>query len=67
LYEFIIFRKSSKEFNEKKYLLLAEKAFRLISKKRMNGLTPAKIYQLLQKEANVQGFNLYQFVDQFKN
>ena len=67
LYETVLQHINSKGFHEKKFFLLVEKAFRLISIKRMNGLGKQKIRQMLEKEAQMSDFNLYRFVEQFKN
>lgn len=67
LYETVLQHRISQGFNEKKIFLLVEKAFRLISIKRMNGLGKQEIRQMLEKEAQMSDFNLYRFVEQFKN
>jgi LAO/AO transport system kinase len=67
LYDIILRHRNSKNFNEKKVFLLVEKAFRLISNKRMNGLGRQEIRKILEKEAQKSNFNLYRFVEQFKN
>lgn len=54
-------------FNKKKVYLLSEKAYRLISHKKMQGISREDLFQILQKEVKEPDFNLYRFVDQFKN
>lgn len=56
---------SSKATNEKKIFLLAEKAYRLIQRNRMKGISKEKIQQSLQSTSIQAGFNLYKWVKSF--
>ncbi|MBU0697432.1 MAG: methylmalonyl Co-A mutase-associated GTPase MeaB [Bacteroidetes bacterium] len=58
--------KSSKIKNEKRAYLLTEKAWQLIQNHRMKDLKKEKL-RLEITEALKQPFNLYQFIEQFKN
>lgn len=51
--------------NSKRSYLLAEKAYRLIRRERMRGLTKSALKDALDKESNKPGFNLYRFSDQW--
>jgi LAO/AO transport system kinase len=48
--------------NEKKIFLLAEKAFRLLQRERMNGISKKNIQDEIMKHVNDPNFNLYRFV-----
>ena len=67
LFEQVDLHRKSGRFNEKKSFLLAEKAYRLISRKKMTGIDRAAIRQMIEKEITERGFNLYRFVERFKN
>ena len=56
---------TSSSMNAKRPYLLAEKAFRLIRRERMRGLTKAQLKDALEKELKAPRFNLYQFADQW--
>lgn len=51
------------EFNEKRYQLLAEKAYRLIGQRRMRGVKRGELLDSLKKALNRSDFNLYRFVE----
>jgi len=48
--------------NEKKIFLLAEKAFRLLQRERMKGISKKEIQEVVKKNINEPNFNLYRFV-----
>jgi len=48
--------------NEKKIFLLAEKAFRLLQRERMKGISKKEIQDVIMKDVNNPNFNLYRFV-----
>ena len=52
--------------DNKKYSLLAEKAYQLILKHRMKGIDKAAITELIKKESAKENFNLYQWVESFE-
>ena len=52
-----------KDSAERHLLLLAEKAWQLLVKKRMKDVSKTYLKQMLQTEYKNQGFNLYSFVD----
>lgn len=59
--------KSTQKLNNKrKSYLLAEKAWRLIQNDKMKGLNKEKLRQEITEAFNTD-FNLYQFIEQFKN
>jgi LAO/AO transport system kinase len=49
--------------NDKKYLLLAEKAWRLIQYKRMRGINKQEMTEQIKQQLAENDFNLYHFVD----
>lgn len=54
--------------SENKYKLIAEKAYRLISKERMKGLNIAQLQKEIQQEGITEGsFNLYRFLKKYKD
>ena len=54
--------------SENKYKLIAEKAYRLISKERMKGLNIAQLQKEIQLEGISEGsFNLYRFLKKYKD
>jgi LAO/AO transport system kinase len=55
---------ASHHFNEKKYWLLTEKAWKLIQENRMNGISKMKLAEAI-KNADASSFNLYKFARQF--
>lgn len=52
--------------NSKKNFLLAEKAYKLIRRRRMMDVNKEEIRQQISKEAEKADFNLYLFADQYK-
>jgi LAO/AO transport system kinase len=50
-------------FNDKKYWLLAERAFHLIQSRRMSDVSKLSLKEIIEKESDK--FNLYQFVSRF--
>ena len=51
--------------NEKKYLLLAEKAHHIIQEKRMNDINKTQLQQMIQEEIKTGDFNMYRFAVKF--
>ncbi len=62
LYSTIEKRLQQTQTSEKKFWLLAEKAYHLIQQKRMKDISKSNLLQLIKNEEN---FNLYQFVTRF--
>jgi len=60
LYEAIVNQIAHSKLNEKRSWLLAEKAFFLISQKRMKGIDKNELKKEITKEGK--GFNLYEFI-----
>lgn len=56
---------STKQNQERKLVLLSEKAFRIISKNRMKGFDLVGMKEALNREMNRPDFNLYSFVKEF--
>jgi LAO/AO transport system kinase len=56
---------SAKKKNSRKEYLLAEKAYKLIQQKRMNGINKAELYQVVSAAIKEPGFNIYSFADKF--
>jgi len=67
LFEQIILHRKSTSFNEKKSYLFAEKAYRLICRKKMGGIDRVEIRQMIEKEMTEGGFNLYRFIKKFSS
>ena len=53
---------ASDTINEKRYWLLAEKAYQLIQHKKMQGVDKGALKTAIEAAAKVPGFNLYQFL-----
>lgn len=51
---------------EKKYWLLAERAWQLIQKKKMKGLTKEELKEKIKELSNSQSFQLYSFVKKYE-
>jgi len=51
--------------SDKKYWLLAEKAWLLIVKKRMKDVDKQNLREVIEKESKKHGFNLYQFIQNY--
>jgi LAO/AO transport system kinase len=58
----IVKQKSLARNNERKLILLAEKALRIISKNRMKNFDRNKLKKELNEKMNKADFNLYQFI-----
>lgn len=56
---------SSAHFNERKYWLLAEKAFHLIARKRMKDIDKHAMQAEIAQQLRKGDFNLYAFIRQF--
>ena len=67
LFDQIDLHRNSGRFNSKKIYLLTEKAYQLLRNFRMLGIRRDEIRQKLEKANQEGSFNLYRFVDQFKN
>ncbi len=65
VFEKTILHRESKSFNEKKYFLLTEKAWKLISNNRMKGIKKEEIHKAIQLEVADGSFNLYRFIEKF--
>jgi LAO/AO transport system kinase len=61
----VLLRHNSPENANRKFILLAEKAFRIIAKNRMKDFDREKLKSELTKEMNTANFNLYGFVKKF--
>jgi LAO/AO transport system kinase len=57
--------KNTEKNKERKLLLLAEKAMRIIAKSRMKGFDREKLLNDLKVKTSAEQFNLYQFVKQY--
>ena len=53
--------------SDKKYWLLAERAFYLIQKKRMKGINKAVIKEEITRQCETTGFNMYRYVENFSD
>ncbi len=62
LIEEILKQRSSAKNEERKLVLLAEKALRVIAKHRMKDFDPTQLKTNLQQQMNMPGFNLYNFI-----
>ena len=67
LFEKIALHRKSEGFNEKKIFLLTEKAYQLIRSYKMKEIQRKDIREKLEKVAKDTSFNLYAFVDQYKD
>ena len=56
---------SEADKNDRKAILLAEKAYRLIQQKRMMGIDKKKLQRDIEKAMSGEDFNLYGFVERF--
>ncbi len=50
---------------DKKYWLLAERAWQLIVSKRMEGIHKAQLKQAIEEQSKQQAFNLYRFIKNY--
>ena len=67
LFEKVLLHLKSGRFNEKKSYLLTEKIYQLLRNYRMQGINREDIKKRLEKARQEPTFNLYRFVEQFKN
>ena len=67
LFEKVLLHLKSGRFNEKKSYLLTEKIYQLLRNYRMQGIKREDIKKRLEKARLEPSFNLYRFVEQFKN
>ena len=67
LFEKVLLHLKSGRFNEKKSYLLTEKIYQLLRNYRMQGIKREDIKKRLEKARQEPTFNLYRFVEQFKN
>ena len=67
LFEKVLLHLKSGRFNEKKSYLLTEKIYQLLRNYRMQGIKREDIKKSLEKARLEHSFNLYRFVEQFKN
>ena len=67
LFEKVLLHLKSGRFNEKKSYLLTEKIYQLLRNYRMQGINREDIKKRLDKARQEPTFNLYRFVEQFKN
>jgi LAO/AO transport system kinase len=51
--------------SERKYWLLADKAWQLIQQRRMKGISKQALYKQIEEQSSKADFNLYSFVDKF--
>ena len=58
-------QRDSEKNGERKLILLAEKALRIIAKNRMKSFDPKQLKSDLQQKMNAPGFNLYSFVKHY--
>ena len=62
----ILKQHNSEKNNERKLILLAEKALRIIAKHRMKDFDQAKLKSDLQQQMNSPAFNLYSFIKRYQ-
>ena len=67
LFEEVSKHRKSNKYNEKKFYLLAEKAYQLIRNHRMKNTSRKQVKELLTEACKKPSFNLYKFVDQIIN
>jgi LAO/AO transport system kinase len=67
LFQKIIEYQEQNATNDKRYWLLAEKAFYLIQQKRMKDISKEQLKNEIEKEALSKDFNLYIFLEKFEN
>jgi LAO/AO transport system kinase len=65
LYNTVIHQLQKYHLSDKKYWLLAEKAWQLIVSKRMNDISKAELKGAIEKELRQNTFNLYQFISRY--
>jgi len=67
LFQKIIEYQQQNVTNDKRYWLLAEKAFYLIQQKKMNDISKLQLKSEIEKEAMTNSFNLYLFLEKYSN
>jgi len=67
LFQKIIEYQQQNAINDKRYWLLAEKAFYLIQQKKMNDISKLQLKNEIEKEAMTNSFNLYLFLEKYSN
>jgi LAO/AO transport system kinase len=67
LFQNIIDHQQQNVANNKRYWLLAEKAFYLIQKEKMKDISKMQLKSEIEKEAMAGDFNLYQFLEKYSN
>ena len=65
LIEQILRHNTAVHSNERKIMLLAEKAWRIIQKERMRAVDKKKLVAAIQQSVKKEGFNVYQFAKSF--
>ncbi len=60
-----IMKHNEKEIDEKKYMLLTEKAWHLIQNKRMKDVSKLQLKEEIEQSEKVAGFNLYKHIKQY--
>ena len=60
-----IVKHTAKESDEKKYVMLAEKAWQLIQNKRMKDVSKIQLKENIEQSANGANFNLYKYIRQY--
>jgi LAO/AO transport system kinase len=67
LFQKIIEHQQQSATNDKRYWLLAEKAFYLIQQKKMKDISKLQLKNEIEKEALSKDFNLYLFLEKYSN
>ena len=65
LYQTIIHQLQKQHSSDKKYWLLAERAWQLIVNKRMAGVNKEELKATIEQESKLKTFNLYRFVNRY--
>ena len=65
LYDAVLETIKKHTINDKRFFLLAEKAYQLIQKKRMHDINKSELKQLIEQENIPGSFNLYSFINKF--
>lgn len=65
LSEHIIKGLENDQKNDKKYLLLTEKAYQLIQQKRMKDISKSELFKEIKNQIKNDAFNLYTFINKF--
>jgi len=67
LYDIILYQLQKEHIPEKKFWLLAERAYWLIQQKRMKDVDKQKLRKEIEQLSRQNNFNLYQFINQFQS